>query len=212
MILELILIIASILVFLLIIFVLFWQLYFLRNPKRTAPKGNNLVSPADGKIAFIKEFSELNKLVHKKHKNKVTTLLSDVAKSGYAILIVMTPFDVHYQRAPIKGAVKNIKYSKGSFLNAVKNPEKFDTIQNEKNEILFKSEIGSVKVVQIAGVLARRINCFVKQQQTVNKGKLIGLINLGSQVLLVFPKKKNLKIKVKKNQRVMSGETVIAKY
>lgn len=190
---------------LLAVFLVFWQFWFLRNPKRTPPAGRNIVSPADGRVIEIIEFNK-NKLTVRKGLGKVRTLTSDVVSSGYLISIFMSPLDVHFQRAPIDGVVLKTRHSKGSFNVAY---DFFKSMTNEKNEILMKTKIGRIKIIQIAGILARRIVCFAKKNQKIKKGQTIGLINLGSQVCLVIPK---LKLKIKKGDKAVAGRTIIAEY
>lgn len=193
------------------IFFLFYKFYFLRNPKRVVPLGNVLVSPANGKVVRIVKLGCRNEeIVDKGLFGKVHLLVKDVVKDGYLIVIMMTPFNVHYQRSPIEGIVEKTTYSKGLFVNAVKDASSLVTLENEKNEIIIKNKkIGRIKVVQVAGFLARRIKCFVRPDEKVDKCQDIGLICLGSQVLLVIPK---LKLAVKENDIVIDGETVIARF
>ncbi len=201
-------IIASILF--LFIFYLFWKLYFLRNPAVIIPEGNSIVSPAFGKVTKIIPFTK-KEITHKKGIfGNIHTFLSDVAAEGTLIVIQLTPFDVHYQRSPVNGIVRKITYSEGKFDNAVLSKFAFE---NEKNEILIeystqKKRTEKLKVIQIAGILARRIECFTHIGHPLKKGELIGLINLGSQVALILPKKK---IFIKEGDIVRGGETVIAK-
>ena len=137
---------------------------------------------------------------------KITTFTKEITKKGYLITIVMTPFDVHYQKAPIDGVVTKVKYSKGTFRNAVFGAESMNaTLENEKNEITIKGKI-KLKVIQIAGAVARRIVCFVKPEDKIKKGQNIGLIKLGSQVCLIVPE---IKLMIKENQKMRAGETII---
>lgn len=189
---------------------LFYHFYFLRKPARNIVPGNVVVSPADGKIVNIIEINEGKPVqVSKGLLGKVRLLTEDTIKDGYVVVIMMTPFNVHYQRAPLDGVVEKIRYSKGRFLNAVNDAASLTSLENEKNEILLNTKIGKVKVVQVAGFLARRIRCFLKPKQKVHKCGEIGLICLGSQVMLVIPK---LKLAVKEGQRVVDGETIIARF
>ena len=125
---------------------------------------------------------------------------------------MLTTFDVHFQRAPIDGTVTLVSYTEGKFLNAVNDAASLRCLENEKNEMLitkkFKNKKFSVKVIQIAGALARRIVCFVHAGKEVKKGEDIGLITLGSQVSLIIPSSCNLKIK--EGQYVYGGKTIIA--
>ncbi|MBI5392705.1 phosphatidylserine decarboxylase family protein [Candidatus Woesearchaeota archaeon] len=209
-------------------FYIFYKFYFLRNPKRTVPKGNNIVSPADGKIVkIIKVSSSKTDNKNKTNKSKtehltitkgmfgkIKTLIEDVDKECYLIQIMLTPFDVHYQRAPIDGTVTIVSYTEGKFQNAVKDAASLRCLENEKNEMVFtqkltnKNKKFSVKVIQIAGVLARRIVCFVRAGKEVKKGEEIGLITLGSQVSLIIPS--NCSLKIKEGQYIYGGKTIIA--
>jgi phosphatidylserine decarboxylase len=188
------------------LFLIFWKFWFLRDPVRRIPKGNNIICPADGKVIKILDLENLkndNIQIEKGLFGKISTISSDVKNAGYLISIFMTPFDVHVQRAPIDGKVTKVKYSRGKFMAA----NSVNALYNENNEILIEDKM-SVKVIQIAGFLARRIECFVKKDEDVLKGKKIGRINLGSQVTMIIPKKVDIKIKL--GQKVKAGETIIA--
>lgn len=194
------------------LFFLFYRFYFLRKPGRKVPAGNVIVSPACGKIVKIMIVGGRAKgtKVNKGLFGKVDLLVNDTIKKGYLIVIMMTPFDVHYQRAPVDGVVEKVSYRKGRFLNAVKDAASMQALQNERNEIVIShSRIGRIKVVQVAGFLARRIRCFARPKQKIHKGGEIGLICLGSQVLLVVPE---LDLLVEEGQRVLDGETIIARF
>lgn len=190
---------------------LFWRLWFCRKPKRRIPEGaKNIISPANGTVEVIKKFSSPTVKAKKWNTGSVEFMAQDVAKKGWFILIVMTPLNVHYQRAPFTGKVLGTHYSKGKFHNAVKDPARLLTLENERNEILFETKHGKMKIVQIAGALARRINCFVEKDQKVQKGEEVGFINLGSQVAMLLPE--NVEIKVKNGQTVIDGETIIGAF
>ena len=196
-------------------FFVFWRFYFLRDPDRKIPEGKNIISPADGKVIKIVDLSSVDKngeiKIRKGLIGKIKTLVDDVDKKGYLITIMMNIQNVHIQRASVEGNVIDVKYSSGKFLNAVFGDSFENGLSNEKNEILIKNKIiGNVKVIQIAGLLARRIECFVKKGQGVEKGERIGRINLGSQVSLILPK--NVDIKIQEGQRVKAGSTIVAEY
>jgi phosphatidylserine decarboxylase len=180
-------------------------LNFYKDPKRAIPKGNNIVAPADGRIISIIDTSKNNIKIKKGLIGKIKTYTKDIAKECYAISIFMSPFDAHYNRAPIGGKIKSTKHTKGKFFKANDLEKSFE---NEKNEILVQNEKLKVKVIQIAGFLARRIKCYVKVNQKVNKGVKIGMITLGSQTTLILPKKAKLKAKL--NDKVKAGSTIIA--
>ena len=199
-----ILLISIIIVILLIVVFL---LNFYRDPKRKISKGNNIVSPADGKIINILKIKDSKTMINKGFLGKIEALTKDIAKECYVISIFMSPLDVHVNRAPIDGKVESIKHEKGKFFAAFNLKR---SLMNEKNEIIIKNkEIDRVKVIQIAGFLARRIICTVSKDEKVNKGQRIGKIVLGSQVTLILPSKK-VNLKIKKKQKVTAGETIIA--
>jgi len=192
---------------------LFWKLWFCRDPPRRRPKGERLViSPANGTIAVIEQFDLTKPSITAKKWNqgKAEILCKDVAEKGTFILIMMTPMNVHYQRAPIAGRVLRTVRKSGKFLNAMKDVEKLVTLENEQNAILFENELGKVKIVQIAGVLARRIHCFVRPGTTVKQGDTVGFIDLGSQVAVVVPQ--NVKIYAKKGSTVIDGESILGEF
>lgn len=192
-------------IILLAIFALFWKFWFLRDPYREIPKGNNIISPADGIILKIIEFNKEGIMIEKGLFGKIHTMTRDIGGEGHIVSIFMSPLDVHVNRAPISGTVIYAKHYRGKFFNA-RNFEK--SMQNERNEILIKNDKMKLKMIQIAGFLARRIECFVKDDQKVVKGQRVGLINLGSQVTLILPK--DIIIKVKEGERVYAGESIIA--
>jgi phosphatidylserine decarboxylase len=197
--------VSIIVVAIVLAFIIFWKFYFLRDPERTIPEGDNIVSPADGKvIAVLPVHSDMLKM-EKGMFGKVETLAQDVKNARYLISIFMSPMDVHVQRAPFNGRVAKIQYKKGKFVKA----DSIRALSNESNEILLE-DVDSIKVIQIAGFVARRIECWVKKGQHVVKGERIGRINLGSQVSVIVPK--NVKLRVKEGQRVTAGQTIIAEF
>ena len=193
--------IAIVLVLLLVLFLL----NFYRDPKRTIPKGNNIVAPADGRIISILRINKKNISIKKGLLGKIKALTKDVAEQCYVVSIFMSPLDAHINRAPIQGIVKSIKYAKGRFFKAY---DFGKSLENEKNEIIIENKKLKVKVIQVAGFLARRIKCYVKKNQKVNKGEKIGMIALSSQTTIIIPKGVVLKVKV--NDKVKAGETIIA--
>ncbi|MEA3515291.1 MAG: phosphatidylserine decarboxylase [Nanoarchaeota archaeon] len=194
---------AAIIALLIILFIL----YFYRDPKRVIPKGNVIVSPADGKIiAIIKVRSGKDELKIKKgFAGKIRTLTGDLGKGAFiAISIFMSPLDVHVNRSPIEGEIVSVRHSKGRFYNAAR-PE---ALENEKTETIIDSKIGMLKVIQIAGFLARRIETFIKPGEKVIAGQRIGIIKLGSQVTLIMPEDK-INLTVTKGQKVRAGSTIL---
>ena len=197
-------------VILIILLFLYWRFYFLRDPRRVAPENSKaIISPADGKLVRIIKIKGMDKGklgIRKGLFGKITTFTKDVPNAHYLIVICMNVFHVHYQRVPIDGVVKKVKHRNGKFLNAVfKANNMTATLENENNETVIKGKI-TIKVIQIAGFLARRIFCYLKENQKVKKGQHLGLINLGSQVCLITPK---IDLKIKEGQNMYAGKTII---
>ncbi|MBN1638153.1 MAG: phosphatidylserine decarboxylase family protein [Ignavibacteriales bacterium] len=164
-------------------------LYFFRDPERNIPERDDIiVSPADGKIINIEEIDSN----------------SYVKEKAYKIAIFMSPLNVHVNRIPIDGRVDYLNYIPGEYLMAFH--EKSDE-RNERNEIGIISRHGRVYFCQIAGFVARRIECELELVQEVKMGERFGMIKFGSRVDVVVPVKWNLK--VTKGQRVVAGETIL---
>jgi phosphatidylserine decarboxylase len=190
----------------------FYNFWFLRTPKRTIPKGDDLlISPANGKIIAILEVEKDSVLVEKKHRPVLNSMLKGFGKKATMISIMMTPMHVHYQRAPYDALLIEQNYKQGKFLNAVVGAESLDaTFQNEYNEMLFETKDGvKFKVIQIAGFLARRIESFIKPNQSVIKGEHIGVIKLGSQITVIVDE--NIEVTAEMGETVIDGESVLGK-
>ena len=198
-------IILAILAVIICILIIAFLLYFYRDPARQIPKGDIIVSPADGKVISITDISKEKIKIKKGFAGRIITFTNDLGKGQFiAISIFMSPFDVHVNRSPIDGKVVSVRHSKGKFFNAIK-PEAFE---NEKTETVIESKIGKIKVIQIAGFMARRIETFIKAGEKVMKGERIGMIKLGSQVTIILPQNK-VRIQVKKGQKVTAGSSII---
>lgn len=163
--------------------------FFFRVPKRNVQFAEDeIASPADGTVLSIQTEEDPNSIV---------------------VRIFMSVFNVHVQRAPVDGTVGEIFYHKGQFLFADK-PEAAS--QNERNLIQFFHHGDTNRfahVEQITGAVARRIECWVKPNQTIDRGHLIGLIRFGSQVAVYLPKN-SVRVVVKEGQKVQGGNTVLA--
>lgn len=182
---------------------LYWRLWFLRDPEREIPDGNVIVSPADGKVMEIREVTLPGSA--KKGIGEFNFVGKELGKKALMLSIFMSPLDVHYNRAPIAGEVTAIRYHKGGFHPA--DSERAN--ENESNEIIIKAKNHTIGVVQVAGILARRIECFTTVGARVEKGERIGLINLGSRVTLLMPLK--IKLDVAVGDKVKGGSTIIAR-
>lgn len=195
-----------------IIWVLFYQFWFLRNPERIKINDNSkFLSPANGKIVQILERDTESIPVIKKHYKAFNTFTNDVADSGYLISIMMTPLDVHYQRAPLDAKLINQTHTKWKFLNAIKIDQLNDVVfENERNEMLWETNKWmKYKVIQIAGKLAKRIIPMKEIGKEVTQWDTIGLIKLWSQVTIILPKD-NVEITTKVWDVVIDGETILA--
>ncbi|NOZ80184.1 MAG: phosphatidylserine decarboxylase family protein [DPANN group archaeon] len=189
---------------------LFYRYVFLRNPVRTIPPGDSIVSPADGIISSVIRTGAKDLSIPKGHLGRIRTYARDVAAETILVLIVMNLWHVHYQRAPIHGKIIKQRHRRGKFRNAVMGNRLRCLFENEKNEFLITNRAFKVKVIQIAGILARRIVPMAKVNEKVMKGQVIGLIRLGSQVALIMPS--TVRLRVEEGQPVKAGETIIGVY
>jgi phosphatidylserine decarboxylase len=170
-----------------------WCAYFFRDPPRVTPWRDGLVvSPADGLISFVGVATPPPELG-----------LGD--RPLPRVSIFMSVFDCHVNRAPVAGRVTKVAYKPGLFLNADLDKASED---NERNGLVIEGQSGVFGVVQIAGLVARRIVCFVSEGATLSAGDRFGLIRFGSRVDVYLPADTQVLIGV--NSRAVAGETVIA--
>jgi len=170
-----------------------WIYYFFRDPERHPIKDENyLVSPADGKITQIIEINGPKELGLEEKKYTRISIFMDV-------------FSCHVNRVPYTSTVEEILYKPGKYINATLDKASED---NERNYVKLKNSNGDeIIVVQIAGMIARRIVCDVKEGDTVNQGERFGIIRFGSKVDVYF---ENYNLLVCKNQKTIAGETLLA--
>jgi phosphatidylserine decarboxylase len=171
-----------------------WVYYFFRDPERISINDDEyLTSPADGEVLMVHEVEgpkELNL------ENKKFTKIS----------IFMNIFDCHVNRSPCEGKISEILYKPGKFLNASLDKASED---NERNYYKIKNNLGEeIIVVQIAGLIARRIICETSKDQQLKQGERIGMIRFGSRADVYFENYKSL---VKVGQKTIAGETLLAK-
>ena len=183
--------------------------WFNRTPERTIPQGEDIVvSPANGKVIAIQEEQDQILRFFKKGRENVVSL--PLINPPYkAIVIEMNISNVHVQRMPIGGKIVSKRYIPGRFQNAVfsKNKEKLAE-ENEKMIHIIKNDDTTVGVIQVAGILARRIRSFVNEGDVLQKGDIFGRILLGSQVVLILPNDTHLNVKV--GDILIDGESVVA--
>ena len=177
-----------------LILITIWVYYFFRDPERYSINDDKfLVSPADG---LITDISEKTGPVELQLENTTFTRVS----------IFMNVFNCHVNRTPLEGKIEEINYKPGKFFNASLDKA---SEENERNYYKIKCSKNNeeVIIVQIAGLIARRIVCEVEQGQELKQGERIGMIRFGSRVDLFF---KNKKILAKLGQNVVAGESLIA--
>ena len=171
-----------------------WMYYFFRDPERVSINDDNyLVSPADGLVVQVEEVEGPKEL-------------SLEGKKFTKVAIFMNVFDCHVNRTPCDGKISEILYKPGKFLNASLDKASED---NERNYYKITNNQGQdIIVVQIAGLVARRIVCETSKDQDLKQGDRIGMIRFGSRVDVYFENYTSL---VKMNQKTVAGETLLAK-
>jgi len=170
----------------------FYIFYFFRDPIRSIPVDDIIVSPADGIITYI--------------GTSEPPIEVNSSRKFIKVSIFLNIFNVHVNRIPTLAVIKNIKYIHGKFFNA--SLEK-SSVDNERNIITLEKENKDILIVtQIAGLIARRIVCEVKEGQKVDKGTRFGIIKFGSRVDLFLPSTYKTLIHI--GQTVVGGETIIS--
>jgi phosphatidylserine decarboxylase len=163
--------------------------YFFRDPRRTSPTEDNLVvAPADGRVTRIERLSK-----------------EDPA-SPTVVSIFLSPFDVHVNRAPIAGEIENIAYTRGKFMIATRDEA---SLVNEQNALTIRGERITVVCKQIAGVLARRIVCWKRVGERVERGERFGMIKFSSRTDLLLPAEVSVDVRV--GERVRGGVSIIGR-
>jgi len=164
--------------------------FFFRDPSRKIPQGDQLIlSPADGRIV------------------KIGPAPAEEFPGWTQISIFLSIFNVHVNRTPIPGIVETTRYNPGKFLAAFNHKA---SLLNEQNLIIITSGSRKVAVKQIAGLIARRIVCWVKEQDRLEIGRRIGLIRFGSRVDVLFPEQ-GVTILVKEGERVKGGLSILGR-
>ena len=173
------------------LFLFGFTLYFFRDPIRQLPVGitpNDIISPADGKVFIIDETTD-------------DAFLKSRAK---IVAIFLSPLDVHVNRIPISGKIDYYSYVKGGFKAAFRHSSE----NNEQTLIGITAGGHKVFMKQIAGFIARRIVCNLREGANVQIGEKFGMIRFGSRMDLIMPLGTDIKVKL--NQKVTAGETIIA--
>jgi len=170
---------------------LIFVMQFFRDPPRVIPEGEGLVlCPADGRVIVVGE-------------------VADPYRGGARSLkvsIFMNVFNVHSQRSPVDGSVKEVKYAKGLFVNAAFDKASSD---NERNALVIRLDNGvEISCVQVAGLIARRILCYVKAGDRLTRGQRYGFIRFGSRVDVYLPPGSTPKVAI--GDKVKASSTVLA--
>ncbi len=161
--------------------------YFFRNPRRSIPlEPGIIIAPADGKVTIVRQATPENR----------EALVS----------IFLSPLDVHINRAPIEGEIVDISYKKGQFMPATRDESR---LLNEQNSLTIQGPEITVKCVQIAGILARRIVCWKRRGERVKCGEQFGMIKFGSRTDVLMPS--NVEVVVTEGTHVRGGETIIGR-
>jgi phosphatidylserine decarboxylase len=161
-----------------------FMVYFFRDPHRTMPtEADIIVSAADGKVTRI-----------------------DETDAGKLVSVFLSPVDVHINRSPISGKVTKVDYLRGKKVPATRNNA---SLVNERNSLTIEGEKMTVVCTQIAGILARRIVCWSKAGDNLSLGEKFGLIKFSSRTDLLMPKEVEILVKI--GDRVVGGETIIAR-
>ncbi len=210
---------------------LFWRYYwFWRNPPRTIPRGDHVVSPADGTVVYVKRAAPGVPIISCKQGKAVS--INDITREELdqpkiLVGIFMSPFGVHYNRAPIAGCIESTKEypAEGTNLHMgsmhwrcmlrrlpiyANSPH---IVQNNRRVTRFcgklKGEDVSCYVVQIGGGSVHGIDVYPEIGVPVEQGSIFGMIRIGSQVDLILPDLPGLEIKVAPGDRIVAGETIV---
>jgi len=171
----------------LLLLVAIFMAYFFRDPRRSIPlEPGIVVAPADGRVTVARQATADN--------------------PEALVSIFLSPFDVHINRSPIEGEIVDVSYKKGRFVMATKDESR---LLNEQNSLTIQGADATVRCVQIAGVLARRIVCWKRRGERVKCGEQFGMIKFGSRTDVVMPS--NIEVTVNTGTHVRGGETIIGR-
>jgi phosphatidylserine decarboxylase len=211
---------------------LYWRyIWFFRNPRRT-PLGPGIVSPADGRIVYVHDVPPGEKIIA--IKKGTAASVNDICREDLSapklhIGIFMSPFNVHYNRAPISGEIKFIRryppdphnvqmlpmHWRSLFRRTDYTRNSLHLLQNERTvtciEGSYRDKPLSCYIVQIAGKRVRGIESYFQPGQQVSRGEIFGMIRIGSQVDIIVPHHENLATVIRPGDRVQAGETLLMK-
>jgi phosphatidylserine decarboxylase len=209
----------------------FWRyVWFFRNPPRTPPPGDSLVAPADGTVVYVRKLAAQEDVIHV--KQGLEARLADIVHEDeplpkLLIGVFMSPFDVHYNRAPCDGKVEFVRHHPGRSSNVHMGQMHWRVLTRRppyyagsthivRNERTVTKINGSLKgaampcyVVQIAAKTVAGIDSYVAPGDAVGKGEIFGMIRIGSQVDVVVPWREDMNVRIRAGDRVRAGETII---
>ncbi|MEW6111399.1 MAG: phosphatidylserine decarboxylase [Thermodesulfobacteriota bacterium] len=211
--------------------ILFWRyVWFYRNPERIVPQGDHVVCPADGTVVYAKRLDAADPVIV--IKKGVEASINDIVREDSAspkilIGIFMSPFDVHYNRAPLAGVVQFVRHyparTRNFHMTAMhvrtllkRIPYEIGSLHILENERtvtriagLFKGSCIGCYVVQIAGGSVSGIDSHIHEGDSVSKGQIFGMIRIGSQVDVVVPALPDMRVRVRPGDKVRAGETIL---
>ena len=209
----------------------YWRhIWFFRNPSKKPPVEDGILSPADGRVVYVKEVNPDEAVISIKKGLQATVkdiVREDISKKKLLIGIFMSPFDVHYNRAPLSGAVQFVHHYPGINKNhhmgfmhlrliLKKRPfyrNSLHIVQNERTvtkiNSVYQGRPLSCYVVQIAAKNVNGIESYVKPGKEIERGDIFGMIRIGSQVDLVVTRQKGMEIRIQPGDRVYAGETIL---
>jgi len=185
--------------------------WFRRDPERTVPGGEIIVAPADGKVLEIRSIDPGNTArLRKGLLGHVEALTDGLGDGPFTLVsIFMDLFDVHVNRSPLAGKVMSVAHQAGR-LRRANHP--LAIVENEKTETVLETPVGRMKVLQVAGLIARRVDNWLAVGQEITTGERIGLIHFGSQLSVVMPESDRIRVTVEVGQKTRAGETVLATF
>ena len=209
----------------------FWRsVWFFRNPRRTPGDGEGFLSPADGTVVYARRLEPGEKAfaVKKGIRIGLEEIGRETMDSARVLIgVFMSPFDVHYNRAPLSGAVESIRHHSPRPTNVHMGPMHLRTmlrraplyqdgihiLQNERTATTvagsYRGEPLAFTIIQIAGRSVNRIDSYVAEGTRIERGEIFGMIRFGSQVDLLVPWREGMEICVRAGDRVRAGETVV---
>ncbi|HEY6239343.1 MAG TPA: phosphatidylserine decarboxylase [Burkholderiales bacterium] len=210
---------------------LYWRhFWFFRNPRRVAPRGEGVVSAADGTVVYVKKVEPGEPVIS--IKRGLSARLADILREDedlpkLLVGVFMSPFDVHYNRAPLSGTVDFVRHHPGRGPNlhmgamhwrvfrrqAPFHEGSEHIVQNERTVTKIKGSLKGTEfpcyVVQIAAKTVAGIDSYIKPGAVVERGAIFGMIRVGSQVDVVLPWREGMSVRVKPGDRVRAGETLL---